>query len=48
MFDFEQVFAYGTIKIFGIADCICNQTGGNGNPYPGGVPQDGYQRGHFL
>ena len=48
MFNFKQLFAYETIKIFGIADRICDQTGGNGNTCPGGLSQDGHQRGDVL
>lgn len=48
MFNFKQLFAYETIKIFRIADCVRDQTGGNGHPCPGGLLQDGNQRGHVL
>jgi len=41
MFNFKQVFAYETIEVHGIADRICDQTGGDWHPYPRGVPQDG-------
>ncbi len=30
MFNFKQVFAYETIEVPGITDCICDQTGGDG------------------
>ena len=48
MFNFKQVFAYETIKVFRIADRICNQTEGDGDPYPRGMSQDGHQRDHIL
>lgn len=32
MFNFKQVFAFETIKIFGISDRICYQIGRDGNP----------------
>lgn len=41
MFNFKQVFAYETIEVHRIADRICDQTSGDGDPYPRGVPQDG-------
>src|SRR5690606_11737216 len=48
MCNFKQLFAYETIKVFGGADRICDQTGRDGNPYPRGVPSDGGERGHLL
>ena len=43
MFNFKQLFAYETIKVFEILDRICDQTGRNGDPCPGGLPQNGHQ-----
>lgn len=48
MFNFKQLFAYETIKVFGVADRICDQTGRDGHPYPRGLPEDGGKRGHLL
>ncbi len=31
-----------------VSDRICDQTGGDRDTYPGGLPQDGHQRGHVL
>ena len=41
MLNFRQLFAYETIKIFGIADRICDQTSGDRYTCPGGLSQDG-------
>ena len=42
MFNFKELFAYETIKVFGVANYICDQTGGNGDAYPRSMPQDGH------